>query len=182
MQSVCGFRLLQSAARKYSRSVSVTVTLAVALALSMEEPRRASGAEGVTVEVRTSCEAMAPNSCQGVYGFTIQPDGTYVSGPSPEGRTSAGRLAPSESEALQGLAQRVLLEFDDQAATCAPRVSAIPGVSESIVVSGGGKRIDLHGMAGVLDSRCAAVGARESAALFKQVHNLMSRHYPRPFP
>jgi hypothetical protein len=125
---------------------------------------------------------MAPNSCQGAFGFTIQPDGTFVSGPGPDGRTFAGRLAPSDSDSLQGLAQRVLLEFDDPGATCAAHVSAIPGVSEAVVISDGGKTIDLHGMAGGLDSRCAAIGVREAAALFKQAHNLMSRYYPRPFP
>jgi hypothetical protein len=74
------------------------------------------------------------------------------------------------------------VEFDDPGATCAAHVTAIPGVSESVVISGAGKTIDLHGMAGGLDSRCAAIGARESAALFNQAHTLMSRHYPRPFP
>jgi hypothetical protein len=75
-----------------------------------------------------------------------------------------------------------LHDFDDPNGTCAVRVSAIPGVSEAVEVSGGGKTIVLHGMAGVIDSHCVATGARQAAALFKRAHDLMSRHYPRPFP
>ena len=179
-QSVPGFRFTQSARRKNSQTASVSI--AVALTLAMLGARPADAAEGATIEIRTSCEAMAPNSCQGAYGFNIQPDGSFVSGPSPGGRTAGGRLPPSDSRSLQDLAQRVLHDFDDPDGTCAARVSAIPGVSEALEVSGGGKTIVLHGMAGVIDSHCVATGAREAAALFKQAHDLMSRHYPRPFP
>ena len=179
-QSAPCFRSAQSARRKSSQTASVTI--AIALTVPMPGARAAAAFEGVTIEIQTSCEAMAPTSCQGAYGFKIQPDGSFLSGPSPSGRTDGGRLPPSESRALQDLAQRVLHDFDDPGGTCAARVSEIPGVSEALVVSGGGKAIAVHGMAGVINSHCAATGAREAAALFKRAHDLMSRHYPRPFP
>jgi hypothetical protein len=170
----------QSPRRKYFQSASVEI--AIALILAMVGARLADAAEGVTIEIRTTCEAMAPTSCQGAYGFKIRPDGSFVSGPSPNGRTFSGRLPPSDSGSIEELAQQVLKEFEDPGATCAARVSAIPGVSEALEVSGSGKTITMHGAAGVMDSRCAATGARDAAALFKRAHDLMSRHYPHPFP
>ena len=170
----------QSPRGKYFQSASAAI--AIALILAMVGARPANAAEGVTIELRTTCEAMAPTSCQGAYGFKIRPDGSFLSGPSPKGHTFGGRLPPSDSGPIQEFAQRVLNEFEDPGATCAARVSSIPGVSEALEVSGGGKTIALHGAAGVMDPRCAATGARDAATLFKRAHDLMLRHYPRPFP
>ena len=156
--------------------------LGAALLSALLVVRAHAGVDAPTIEIHATCEAMAPGACLGAHGFKILPNGGFIVGPGATGAAPVGRLTPAEAQSLRDLANRVLLRFDDPQATCAARVSPVPGVRETVSIAGTGKTLSLYGLGGALDPHCAATGVDDAAGLFKNAHALMLRYYPRPFP
>ena len=134
----------------------------------------------VTVVVSTMCEAMLPAYCQGGFGFRISPEGDWLAGPAPDGRTSSGRLLPSERQALQMAVRRVLNTLPASSYECHVR-PRIPGVGEMVAITTDRQALVFRGAGGQLEPGCTPGDARADAALFALVDRLMRRYYPRPF-
>jgi hypothetical protein len=133
-------------------------------------------ADGVIVRVDTACEAMAPDACLGAYGIRFAETGTYVAGPSPDGRGRNGQAAESQ---LFALARRALADPANSAAACPP-LGQIPGTRETVTVSLNEKALVLKGDSGIIDKRCGGTTGH-LAELFKAADAAMRRHYPAPF-
>jgi hypothetical protein len=132
-----------------------------------------------SISVTTTCEAMVPAFCQGAFGFQISANGEWQAGPSPEGRTSSGRLAESEWSRLQATGERALQSEALETKECQPR-PRLPGVMETVTVAAQTRNITLYGLGGKLDPACGAATSAE-AELFGIADQLMRRYYPRPF-
>ena len=131
-----------------------------------------------SVSVTTTCEAMPPALCQGAFGFQISANGEWRAGPSPEGRTSTGRLAESEWSHLQAAAERALQSGASETKECKPR-PRLPGVMETVIVADQTHSVTLYGFGGKLDPACGGATSAE-AELFRIADQLMRHYYPRP--
>jgi hypothetical protein len=135
---------------------------------------------GPSITVTTSCEAMVPAYCQGAFGFRVSATGEWRAGPSPDGRSSAGRLTRAERAHLRSAIEQALHGRTTAVEGCPPRPMMIPGVAETLTVANRGRKIVLRGAGGKIDPLCGAVTSA-NAALFSFVDSLMRRYYPRPF-
>jgi hypothetical protein len=133
-----------------------------------------------TIVVKTTCESVSPAYCQGAYGFEIASDGAFTAGPSASGRRLEGRLDPASLTNLARATERVLANPDARETPCGP-IHGIPGVSETVSISVGGRTLALRGASGALDPRCVSGNLMAFQALFRAAHEAMSRQYPSPF-
>jgi hypothetical protein len=156
------------ARRKASLALSVFVTGAVAWPVF--------AADGIVVRVKTTCEAMVPDLCQGGYGFRIDQSGAFVLGPAPDSRSHQGQGAEPR---LFALAERALADPASSRLVCPP-IGSIPGTRETVSVNSGDRALILKGDGGVLDPRCGPEAGR-FAELFQAADAAMRRRYPAQF-
>lgn len=129
--------------------------------------------------VQTSCEAMVPAYCRGLYNFQVTRDGEWLAGPDPSGFSVSGRLSKSESRRLRRAADQVLGSPAGQLSDC-DRRQGIPGVGETVTVRGLERVVKLQGAGGQLNPSCAP-NHPSAAELFALADALVRRYYPRPF-
>jgi hypothetical protein len=155
--------------------------LALAILAAASGIGKAHAMEPWTIVVKTTCEAMSPDYCQGAYGFEIASDGAFAAGPSASGRRLEGRLDPASLASLARGAERVLADPEARETPCGP-IHGVPGVSETVSISAAGRTLALKGASGALDPRCVSGKLNDLQALFRAAHEAMLRHYPSPFP
>jgi hypothetical protein len=149
--------------------------------VSPAAPSIVPAAAWLKVSERVTCEAMKDDYCLGRYGFTINSDGTFVAGPSGEGRKTEGRIPQRELQQLGVLIRQMPAIASNEEPKC--NKGGLPGVKDQIdltLASGSAVRIyDLGGRVGEI----CYIGPRNSVrALHKYLHKLMTRYYPVPFP
>ena len=94
------------AARGIRRSLETLAALGLA-ACGSQSPG-APDASLIQVTERTSCEAVNPSFCAGLYGFTVMSDGHYVVGPTDDGVQGGGSISEGELVQLSADAMRVV--------------------------------------------------------------------------
>jgi hypothetical protein len=133
------------------------------------------------VTERVACEAMLDDYCLGRYGFTINNDGTFVAGPSSEGRKVEGRIREQELKQLGALIRQLLASASNEERTY--NKGGLPGIKDQIDLtfgSGSAARIyDLGGSVG----ETHYIGRWDNVNRVQQyLRKLMTRYYPVPFP
>ena len=133
-----------------------------------------------SVRVKTTCEAVAPGSCIGEYGFTVDPSGYFVAGPSPAGLRVEGQLSADESNGLQRAVRFAILQGQN-AETCIASHN-IPGSTErlTLTTTNGHERIIYRREA---PAQLCYRGDKDTAThLHDVMQRLMAEHYPQHFP
>ena len=141
---------------------------------------QAASPDRMVVVVSARCEAMVPAYCRGGFGFRVAPDGAFLAGPDPAGRSLAGHLRRAEGRALRSAAGAALADASAAPADCHDR-PAIPGAGETVTVSDEHHAVVLHGAGGRLDRACASGREAAKVLLFRLADRLMRRYYPVPF-
>ena len=119
--------------------ITIAVCLPFCLALLDDTQVTAEQAIGIfssswlQMREQTTCEAMRDEYCLGRYGFTIHRDGTFLTGPSEEGRKSEGRISSEEMQELEALMQPILRDAPASQMTCEPGHS--PGNKDQVDVT-----------------------------------------------
>jgi hypothetical protein len=135
----------------------------------------------LSVAEQTTCEAMHDDNCLGRYGFTIYRNGSFLTGPSPEGKKIEGRITPEEMRHLEALMRAISPEASAKLLTCESR--GLPGNKEQIDVTFAPETVvriyDLGGKPGQL---CYRGDSHQVEQIHKYMHSLMERYYPIPFP
>jgi len=132
-----------------------------------------------SIHEQTTCEAVAPGSCIGEYGFTINATGHFITGPSPSGIRVEGHLTGAELQRLQrAIAQ---LKQAKTAETCVPS-RLIAGTSDrlTLISSNGREHVVFRHES---PSQICFRGAQDAATYLHDVmQGLMAEHYPPRFP
>ncbi len=132
------------------------------------------------VHEKTSCEAVAPGSCIGEYGFTVDAAGRFTAGPSPKGIHVDGQLTSSELTELQAAVGQAL-RHARKPESCVPSRN-IPGSSARLTVTsiGGREQVIFRRES---PSQLCFRGRRATATHLRDVmQRLMAEHYPQHFP
>jgi hypothetical protein len=133
------------------------------------------------VSEQTTCEAMAPSSCSGTYGFTVDSLGNFTAGPSPSGMVLKGSITANESSALNAAAEAYLASTGPSA-SCQVRQS-VPGVSDVVrITSNNSQTIDVFDEGMQTTGNCVTADSAKAAALTTQIQQLRQKYYPIPFP
>jgi len=158
----------------------LAISCAAALAVAACGSGNPSGPDVTWVQVTetTACEALAPEFCIGVYGFTVTSDGRYTVGPAGDGTTLSGTLSDAERGRISA-----------DAASLAASLSSAQVCDSGGTVPGVGDSIDLTDSRDVV-TRVYDLGLktcyRGGRALATQLHTdlkaLLARYYPQPFP
>jgi hypothetical protein len=133
----------------------------------------------VQVEEHTACEALVPRFCVGLFGFTVQSDGTFTVGPADDGTTLTGSLTDSERAQLSS-----------EAAQVSATLTTNPACDPAHTIAGIGDRVDfVDSRAGTVPvyqlgpgTICYRAGREQAIALHTDLVSLMGKYYPRPFP
>jgi hypothetical protein len=149
--------------------------------VSPDAPSIVPAAAWLKVSERAACEAMQDDYCLGRYGFTVNSDGTFVAGPSGEGRKIEGRIRQQELQQLGALIRQLRASASKEERRCIK--GGLPGIKDQIdltVASGSAVRIyDLGGSVGEI----CYIGRWDNVnRLHRYLHKLMTRYYPVPFP
>lgn len=150
------------------------LTLAIAIDLSAA-PKRSR--RWRSIQEQTTCEAVAPGSCIGEYGFTIERNGKFTAGPSPAGLHVDGHLTATERQNLQ----RAAAAISSISETCISS-PLVPGSSDrlTLTLTDGRKRVVYRRES---PNQTCFTGNREAATkLHDIVQSLMAEHYPQHFP
>ncbi len=154
---------------------SITTTMAMGLAgCGMENPG-GPDASWIQVTEQTSCEAMVPSYCRGLYGFTVMNDGRYTVGPDPTGAQVSGSLTDSERSRISA-----------DAALVAGGLGASQECDGAGTVPGVGDHVDLMNSRGVVSrvfelgvrSTCYRGGRGRAIQLQADLQALMAKYYP----
>jgi hypothetical protein len=144
-------------------------------------PSIGPAAAWLQVSERTACEAMLDDYCLGRYGFAINSDGTFVAGPSREGRKIEGRIPQHELQQLGALIRQLPASASNEERRS--NKGGLPGIKDQIdlaLASGSVVRIyDLGGSVGEI----RYIGRWDNVnRLHRYLHKLMTQYYPVPFP
>jgi hypothetical protein len=152
------------------------LALAITIHLSAA-PKRSRGWK--SIREQTTCEAVAPGSCIGEYGFTIDATGHFTAGPSPTGLHVEGQLPNVELRKLQQAIANVGVKSTKE--TCiASRL--VPGSSERMTLTSSDGRERVVYRRENPTQTCFG-GNREAATRLHDVMQaLMAEHYPQHFP
>jgi hypothetical protein len=158
----------------------LTLILLLITASNLAAAQSKKSTQWKSVRVQTTCEAVAPGSCIGEYGFSINPAGHFIAGPSPAGLRVEGELPTDENRDLQR-AVRYAVHQDKTAESCISSHN-IPGSTERLTIT-------------MASGRELVVYRREAPAQFcyrgdhdiaLHLHDVMQRlmaeHYPPHFP
>jgi len=157
----------------------VLATAALGLGACGGQNPGAADAAWVQVAERTSCEALNPSYCAGLYGFTVTSDGRYVVGPADDGAQAVGSISGAERAQLSADAALVVgslgggLQCDG--------AGSVPGVSDAVDLTDsrdGLSRVYDLGLKGT----CYRGGRDHATRLHDDLKALLLKYYPRPFP
>ena len=139
----------------------------------------ASDPSWTQVAEKTSCEAMNPVWCRGIYGFTLTPDGHYVVGPADDGTRIEGTISDSERTRLSGDVAHVAGRLAGTPQCGGP--GGVPGVGDEVDLTDAGNAVwKVYEL--TLNGSCT-LGPRDAAnRLHDDLQALMASYYPRPFP
>jgi hypothetical protein len=159
------------------------IDVVVALGMPSVSPDAQSivpAAAWLKVSETAACEAMQDDYCLGRYGFTINNDGTFVAGPSGQGRKKEGRIRKKELRQLRELIRQMGLSASDKERSCDK--GGLPGIKDQIDLTfTTGSVIRIYDLGGSVGEICY-IGHREKVdRMHKYLHKLMSRYYPVPF-
>lgn len=134
----------------------------------------------ISVGEKTTCEAVAPGSCIGEFGFSVSSSGHFIAGPSPAGLRVEGELPADENRDLQRAVRYVV--YQGKTAERCVASHNIPGSTERLTIT-------------MANGRELVVFRREAPAQFcyrgdhdiaVHLHDVMQRlmaeHYPPHFP
>jgi hypothetical protein len=149
--------------------------------VSPDAPSTVPAAAWLQVSERVACEAMLDDYCLGRYGFTINSDGTFVAGPSGEGRKIEGRIRQQELQQLGALIHQLSASASNEERRRTK--GGLPGIKDQIdltFASRSAVRIyDLGGSVGEI----SYIGRWDNVhGLHQYLYKLMTRYYPVPFP
>jgi hypothetical protein len=149
--------------------------------VSPDAPSTDPTAAWLQVSERVACEAMLDDYCLGRYGFTINSDGTFVAGPSGDGRKIEGRIRQQELQRLGALIHQLPASASNE--DLRRSKDGLPGIKDQInltFASRSAVRIyDLGGTVGEI----RYIGRWDNVyRLHHYLHKLMTRYYPVPFP
>jgi len=131
------------------------------------------------VREETSCEALNPNYCMGLYGFTVMNDGRYTVGPADNGNEIRGILVDSERAAL--FRNAALVAGGVTGSADCDQVATIPGVRDVVDVTGRQNIISrVYDLS--FQGTCYRGGRDAATRLHAGLSALMAKYYPRPFP
>ncbi len=140
-----------------------------------------AAAQWTSVSERTSCEALNPSSCSGLYGFTIDNAANFAAGPSPAGVIIRGTITADELNLLSASANAFLSSITSTA-PC-PLGPITPGVGDGISIS------PLSGQSFVVlasnaspPGNCVSSDPAKANGLATVVQQLRLKYYPVPFP
>lgn len=130
-----------------------------------------------------TCEALANDHCVGFFGFTVDTSGNYTVGPADTGESLSGQISSTERAQLNSDATAVASGDLSGAPGCTSGGGGVPGASDHVDLS-------LSGMAGatVYDGQgtgnkvCTLGDAGAAQKLHTDLHQLMLKYYPTPFP
>ncbi len=124
---------------------------------------------------RTTCEALAPASCSGYYGFVIDDLGNYTSGPNPQGQLGKGTLTTAEWNQLQAAANAVANDIAANPVALCKAQQFLPGVSDVVQIDATGMVYSVQDNANEL---CAYEGRpADSTALIDLIDTLRAKYY-----
>jgi hypothetical protein len=138
----------------------------------------ASGAGWKSVREQTACEAVAPGSCIGEYGFTVDAAGHFIAGPSPAGLRVEGDLRADERRDLQAAIRRVLRS--NTAERCAATRN-VAGSSERLTLTIDTRERVVYRREGPAQT-CVTGNRAAATQLHDVLQRLMAEHYPQRFP
>ena len=153
----------------------------MALAISLNLQAKTKPAKWKSIHEKTTCEAVAPGSCIGEYGFTIDANGKFTAGPAPSGLHVEGKLTPAELKKLQQAIADDAAKGEGLSEMCTAS-RAIPGSSDRLTVmsSRGRERIVYRRER---PNETCFTGNRDAATKLHDVmQSLMAEHYPPHFP
>lgn len=157
--------------------VAASATIAMTACASPSAP----DGSWLQVSEQTTCEALLPTDCVGIYGFSVSSDGQYTVGPAESGQSLTGRLSEAEQSALSADAAAVAAHLGDP-----PECESGPivaGVSDRVdLVDARQGRVRVYDQGGTPGSVCTRGGRDRATKLHADLAALMARYYPRPFP
>jgi hypothetical protein len=131
---------------------------------------------------QANCEAMRPNDCRGMYGFTITPNGRFTVGNSEMGPILNGVITPAERSRLNDLAGAYAANGAHQVTTCI-RIHTVPGLHDKIELTVPGSTPLVVYDRGSLPGKFCFLGHQQKAyELHALMQQMMTRYYPVPFP
>ena len=149
--------------------------MALAISINLE------AAKWKSIREKTTCEAVAPGSCIGEYGFTIDATGKFTAGPAPGGLHVEGRLTAAELKKLQQA-------IDDDAAKGAGLAEMciasrlIPGTSDRLTITSSKGRQRVVYRRDKPNETCFTGNRDAATKLHDVMQSLMAEHYPQHFP
>lgn len=149
--------------------------MALAISINLE------AAKWKSIHEKTTCEAVAPGSCIGEYGFTIDAMGRFTAGPSPSGLHVEGKLSPSELKKLQQAIDNDAKKGAGLSEMCtASRM--IPGSSDRLTITSTKSRERVIYRRDRPNETCFSGNRDAATKLHDVMQSLMAEHYPQHFP
>jgi hypothetical protein len=149
--------------------------------VSPDGPPALPAAAWLRVTERVACEAMLDDYCLGRYGFTVNSDGTFVAGPSAEGRKIEGRIREQELKQLGALIRQLPASASSAERRC--NKGGLPGIKDQIDLTfSSGSAIRIYDL-GSSVGETRYIGRWDNVnRVHHYLHKLMTRYYPVPFP
>ena len=158
----------------------LTIILLFIAATSLTAAPTKKSTQWKSVRVKTACEAVAPGSCIGEYGFSVSPAGHFIAGPSPAGLRVEGELPADENRDLQ----RAVRYAVHQGKTPERCISShnIPGSTERLtIMMANGRELVVYRREA--PAQFCSRGDHDIAVhLHDVMQRLMAEHYPPHFP
>lgn len=170
-----------------TRSGTCNVAAAL-LTLSMFFPSAAIAADSAAAVLTTdwkkvanytTCEAMNPQHCVGMYGFAINEHGHFIVGPNLDGKTQEGELTAAEFARLKAHADAIKVNVAKD--PCGKCISGhhIMGVTDVITMTIG---VKVYSITDQLNVQCSYHGDSESTQqMVEDMHQLRKKYYVTPF-
>jgi len=136
----------------------------------------------VRISEQTTCELVAPASCSGLYGFSIDNNRGFTAGPSPTGKTVQGNISSDEANTLSATVNAYQATVTGQS-SCQP-TSGLPGTSDLILMDTT-TITQLQVFASNVQpsgTTCVSADAGQTSALVSYIQQLRTKYYPTPFP
>ena len=160
------------------------IDVVVALGMPSVSPDAQSivpAAAWLKVRERAACEAMQDDYCLGRYGFTINNDGTFVAGPSGDGRKTEGRIREGELRKLGASIRHMPARASNEDRNCDK--GGLPGIKDQIDLTfTAGSVVRIYDLGGSVGEICYIGRWDQVHRLREYLHKLMTRYYPVPFP
>lgn len=149
----------------------------VVLAISIH----VEAAKWKSIREKTTCEAVAPGSCIGEYGFTIDANGKFIAGPAPSGLHVEGKLTPAEMKRLRKAIDEDAAKGAGLSEMCTAS-RAIPGSSDRLTVTSSKGRERVVYRRERPNETCFTGNRDAATKLHDVMQSLMAEHYPPHFP